>query len=951
MLFSTEDLEVKTLFNYKKSITAKHLQPFLLSVFFVCSFICINFNLSFPAYTKIVNLFFLINNSLLLAFFIIVNYYSKKETHLNYIDQICNTICLLVGLSLACAVYLLHIYLPIHYPKISFSDTFYITIILVTTSLFAALCHLSFRLSCFFFVALPIALPTLLLQPATQENIVGFLPLSFNFIFLSVYVCAFALNRNYNKHTAQILVSTQAIKQQQNKITQRQHRYDKQKRYLSEIIRQQKTLKKKFLNTTQNLNEQHTLIHKQKILLQLAQNESYNHIWKWDIEKSAFYVDDDFFAFLRNDALIAESTEGVIHPDDTEHFLAQLKKHFNHTNSIFECECRIRHQNMWTWFSAIGQVVELDPNTDNPVLMMGLFKNIEDKKQQQNQIQLSSNVIDNLNVGIITLDKNLHFLNANPFFCRLSCLKESEIVGKHLFDLTDKYTPQQRSLHFSVTDQLQNTGKYIGEFEEKFVSSEPINLGCHIQAVTDQQHNVSHYIGIISDLTAQKKQEEHLSFLKNYDEITQLPNRFYYNFKLYELMLTERKNLSRLAVIHLSIDRFHALHEFLGTDAINQLLKSVADRLNLNNHDAFIIASINRGDFALIYELKQPHSSIEEICGWIIQDFNEAFQTSNQDLILTMSVGVSIYPEHALNAEQLNNYAHQALLQAQRLGGNTVQYYSQQSINYIQDVNLENELRYAIKNNGLEVFYQPKIKADNQAIVGFEALIRWNHPKKGLIPPSQFLSFAKQTSIVSEIGQYVLEQSAKQVKAWQQLGYENMNISINIDPQQLYRGQLLEILDETLAKYQIDGQYLEFELTESALIEKTEHIKELLHAVKNRGVTLSLDDFGTGYSSLAYLTNFPFDAIKIDQHFVQNIADKTQIAVLNAIIAMGKAIGLTIIAEGVETQEQLEFLQLKKCDIIQGYIYARPLSSSDATNYLKTHPPYSTQIPTDVNPY
>ncbi|MBF7687370.1 sensor domain-containing protein [Acinetobacter rathckeae] len=852
-------------------------------------------------------------------------------------NHLCNVICLLVGISLASAVYLLHIHLPVSCAHLSFSDTFYVTIILVSTCLFFALCCLHFRLSYFFLVGLPIAVPTLLLQPISQENVAGFLPLSFNFIFLSVYICAIILNRTYNKHITHILNDAQLLKQQQLTAVQKQNRYDKHKQHMSKLLGRYKLLKKKIANAIEYTNQQDELIHKQKMLIELAQNESYNHIWHWDIKKSSFYVNDVFFAFLRNDALITDYTEGLIHPDDTEHFLLQLKKHFNHRNELFECECRIRHQNDWTWFAAIGKVVKSDPITHEPTLMMGLFKNIKQQKQHQNQINLSTNIIENLNVGIITLDKNFHFLNANPFFCKLSGSTENEIIGKHLFGLTDKYTAQQRSLHFSVIDQLRNTEKYIGEFEEKFVSSEVLNIGFHIQAVKDQQQNISHYIGIISDLTAQKRQEERLSFLRNYDDITQLPNRFYYNFKLYELMLTERKNLSRLAVINVSIDRFNALHEFLGTDAINQLLKSIADRLNLNHHDAFIIACINHGDFSLIYELNQRHNSIEEICGRIIQEFNDAFHVSKQDLILTVSVGVSIYPEHTLDAEQLNNYAHQALLQAQRLGGNTVQYYSQQNIDYIQDVNLENELRYAIKNNGLEVFYQPKIKVDNQTIVGFEALIRWNHPKKGLIPPSQFLSYAKQTSMVSEIGHYVLEQSAKQIKTWQNLGYADISVSINIDPQQLYRGQLLELLDEILATYEIDGQHLEFELTESALIEKTDHIKALLHALKERGITLSLDDFGTGYSSLAYLTNFPFDAIKIDQHFVQNIADKTQIAVLNAIIAMGKAMGLTIIAEGVETQQQLEFLQYRQCDIIQGYIYSKPLCVADATHYLKIH--------------
>ncbi|MBF7683067.1 EAL domain-containing protein [Acinetobacter sp. B5B] len=937
MLFPSEELEVQTLSSYKNSVATRHLKPFLLSVFFVCLFICINFNISFPQYSQIVNLFFIINNSLILILFLLVQYHSKKETHLDDINHICNTICLCVGISLGCAIYLLHIYLPMHYPTLAFSDTFYITIILVTTSLFSALCYLSFKLNYFFLVALPITFPTLLLQPITQENVAGFLPLSFNFIFLSVYLSAIVLNRNYKKHVNQMLINTYMLKQQQRQTLEEKNKYEEQTQKMKTLASQKERLRKEYTNISEDLDEKNQLTHKQKILLQLAQNESYNHTWQWDIEKSTFYVNDTFFTFLRNDAMIAEYTEGFIHPDDTAHFLSQLKKHLNHTHEIFECECRVFHQNAWTWFSTIGQVVEYDSQKNEPVLMMGLFKNIEQEKDNQNQINLSTNIIKNLNIGIITLDQDLRFINANPFFCHLSGSKEKDLLGKQLFDLTDKYTPQQRSLHFSVTDQLKNTGKYIGEFEEKFISSEPLNLGWHIQSVIDQQRGTSHYIGIVSDLTAQKKQEERLSFLKNYDDVTQLPNRFYYNFKLYELMLTKRKTLSQLAVIYLSIDRFNALHEFLGNTAINQLLKSTADRLNTNHRDAFIVACINRGDFALIYESGQLNKSIEEVCGRVIHDFNEPFKINQQDLILTVSIGVSIYPEHALNAEQMNNHAHQALLQAQRLGGNTIQYYSQQKINYTQDVNLENELRYAIKNQGLEVFYQPKIKTANEKIFGFEALIRWNHPQKGLIPPSQFLSYAKQTSMISEIGHYVLEEAAKQAKAWQMLGYQDISISINIDPQQLYRGQLLELLDEILAKYQIKGQSLEFELTESALIEKTDRIKTLLHSLKKRGLTLSLDDFGTGYSSLAYLTDFPFDAIKIDQHFVQNIADKTQIAVLNAIIAMGKAIGLTIIAEGVETKEQLEFLQQKKCDVIQGYIYAKPLCATDATDYLKKH--------------
>ena len=306
--------------------------------------------------------------------------------------------------------------------------------------------------------------------------------------------------------------------------------------------------------------------------------------------------------------------------------------------------------------------------------------------------------------------------------------------------------------------------------------------------------------------------------------------------------------------------------------------------------------------------------------------------------MITLSIGVAFYPEHGRQLDYLNNCAEQALSEAKNLGGNTIRYYSNENTALLeQGIFLERDLRKAIQNNELVVYYQPKINFRNKDIYGFEALVRWNHPEKGLIPPGLFIPLAEQTSLISDIGRIVLQKTAKQIRLWNNLGYNNICVSVNIVAQQIRRGQLLNDLDQAIDDNQIDGSSLELEITESSLIENSDSVRNLLDEIKKRKINISLDDFGTGYSSLSYLADFPIDILKIDRSFVSKIGENKQQAIVSAMIAMGKAMGMTVVAEGIETEQQMQYLQDLDCDIAQGYLFSKPLPQEEATIFLENN--------------
>jgi len=627
-----------------------------------------------------------------------------------------------------------------------------------------------------------------------------------------------------------------------------------------------------------------------------------------------------------------------IHPNDRKLFDERLKEHLEGKSDHFNITFRILRRNgSWRWIHDVGRVISRDPKTNKALRMVGMTRDIHQEKKDQEHLRLSAIVLEQAAEGIFILDEKLNYIEVNPYYEKLTGFSKSELLSQQLFNITINQKLQQQQFHDSITQQLLKTGEYMGQFDEKFTSGKSVYLWLHINAVKDEYNQIINYIGFARDLTDQKRQEQHLSYLKNYDSLTHLPNRFYYYNQLHQYLVNPSYSFKNLALIRINIDRFRAFNEFLNNDSGDELLKQFAQRLRLTNINAILVAYLNGDDFAIIYEISPIHPNIEQYCQNILQALNAPFYIDEQEYFITASIGVACFPEHGRQIDHLNNHAEQALSEAKRLGGNTISYYCNKTTNPYKTADLEQELRKAIQNDEFVVYYQPKINLNDKSIKGFEALIRWQHPEKGLVMPNMFIPFAERSSLISDIGKVVLDKVGKQLQEWKNAGYADVRVSVNIVAQQIHRGLLLSDLDEVLDTYHLDGSNLELEITESALLDNTDNVKKLLHSIKERNISIALDDFGTGYSSLAYLTEYPIDVLKIDRAFVSKIGDQKQEAIVNAMIAMGKSMGLKLVAEGVETEEQVIYLQKQQCDFLQGFFFSRPLHPNQILQYLQTN--------------
>ena len=695
-------------------------------------------------------------------------------------------------------------------------------------------------------------------------------------------------------------------------------------------------LEQKVKERTYDINKIKDRLENHQANLDFAHETAGIHSWLWNIEKRTVELSGikSHIKVIQYDSQ-KDQVDLQIHPEDQAHYNQMMRLHLRGHTERFEATYRVLKDNRWNWIKDIGKVIARDPHTRKPLRMVGIHRDIEQEKSDQEKLKLAANVFSQVAQGVFVLDNNLCFVEVNPFFSALVDIPIENIVGKHLFDITLNSAFEVTEKHSSITQKILQTGAYDAEVHEEFISGKSLILWLHINAVRDDKNRTINYVGVISDLTDRRNHEQRLAYLENYDLLTDLPNRVYFNLQMHQYMVSKTKSLSHFAIIRLNVDRFRNFNEFLNNQCGDELLKQISKRLKNTCSDALLISYLNNDDFALIYNLNHPRAPIQQKVDEIMNIFNKPFLICEQDHSISASMGVAIYPEHGRQIGSLNSHAEHALAEAKKLGGNTVYFYNNKTDSLFEnDIQLEHDLRLAIKNNELEVYYQPKVDSENMTIYGFEALIRWFHPQYGLITPDLFLPIAEETSLISEIGQFVIFETCKQIRVWKDLGFDHIRISVNVVAQQIHRGQLIENIDAALSIYNLNAHVLDLELTESSLLDKSEHVIELLNHLKQRGISISLDDFGTGYSSLAYLADYPIDTLKIDKAFISKIGQTKDNAIVNAIIAMGKAMGMNIVAEGVENIEQIQYLQQQGCDYFQGYYFSKPLNSKDCTEFL-----------------
>lgn len=548
--------------------------------------------------------------------------------------------------------------------------------------------------------------------------------------------------------------------------------------------------------------------------------------------------------------------------------------------------------------------------------------------------RLAATVFDAASEGIVIFDPDYCILTVNQAFSRVSGYLPEDVIGRRVTDIASSRDARR---HFQAIHQsLEQTGQWQGELVEARKNGELYPQWLQLNVVLDKAGKLSHIVGFFSDLSSRRAAEERMRYLAHFDELTGLANRSLFNERLREARERVRSGGRSLALLHINLDRFKLLNESLGHEIADQLLRHIARRLSNAMPEADTIARLSGDEFAVLFDGYSNLSSLARVTSRLLGKLRVPLSVAGHELVISASVGISLLSDSAREVPALVSQANMAMQHAKHLGGNNFQFFTQSlQASTLERLQLEIQLRRAVDEQQLQVFYQPKLCLRTGRLDSAEALVRWHHPQRGMVAPGEFIGLAEETGLISAIGEFVLRKACWQACEWQRQGMAPIRVSVNLSVHQLRQGKLVSLVRQVLEETGLAPQWLELELTESQLLDSVEHIIATFQQLRDLGVKLAIDDFGTGYSSLSYLRRFPVDYVKIDRAFISGLGDGTEdAAIIQAIISMAHSLGLKVVAEGVENQSQLEFLRDHGCDEVQGYLISRPIEAAAMAGIL-----------------
>ena len=557
-------------------------------------------------------------------------------------------------------------------------------------------------------------------------------------------------------------------------------------------------------------------------------------------------------------------------------------------------------------------------------------EDITERKQAEERLRQAAAVFENTSEGIVITDADERILRVNRAFRELTGYTEEEVLGQTPRLL--RSGRQDSAFYAAMWSDLQETGHWQGEVWNQRKDGRVYPGLLSISAVRDAAGVATHYVGVCADLSRIKASEERLDFLAHHDALTGLPNRLLFSVRLQHGIDIARRDGSLLALLALDLDRFKDVNDSYGHAAGDELLRQAAERLTRRLRGADTVTRLSGDEFAVLLEdLPQPQDAArvaQDLIGILSEPWRLA---NNVEARLGASLGISLFPDHGQTAESLLQQADAALYQAKNEGRGCFQYFSAELTQAARRrLELEARLRHAIHAGQLRAYYQPQVDIPGGRIIGAEALVRWQDPDHGLIPPGRFIPLAEETGLIGAIGEWMLRETCRQGRAWREAGLPSLTLAVNLSAQQIQRGDLAATVLQVLSETGFPADHLELELTESALMRREAEAVAILERLRGLGVRLAMDDFGTGYSSLAYLKRFPLDVLKIDKSFVDDLPrQRNAMEIVATIIAMGHALGLKVLAEGVETSEQLTFLRIKGCHLYQGYLTSPPVPAEN----------------------
>jgi diguanylate cyclase (GGDEF)-like protein len=546
---------------------------------------------------------------------------------------------------------------------------------------------------------------------------------------------------------------------------------------------------------------------------------------------------------------------------------------------------------------------------------------------QEKSYNLSS-IVENLQIGVIVLDKTFTVLYINSLALQFTLREKQDLLGKSLLDIYP---------HFEETPTYQ---KYYEAFQTRKKVTfetyyEKVNCWLEIQA----QVQGDNLIITLHDISAKKNIEKEMEHLARHDPLTTLPNRTMLKEGFNEAMIQAREKNKMLAVLFVDLDRFKFINDTLGHVIGDELLKQIANRMRVIIRKEDIIARIGGDEFLiLLHDINEINDAVK-VAQNILTVLEPALRVDGNEIHITGSIGISFYPHDGKTTESLLKNADTAMYRAKQQGKNSYELYSPVlNEKALERLMLENNLQHALPQKELIVYYQPQIELATNKIVGVEALVRWKHKELGMISPGDFIPIAEETGLIIPISKWILQESCEQIKKWNNQGFSNLSVGVNFSVQSFKQKNWVSMILDVVKEVGIDPHSLDLEITENGLMQNTQQTIKSLDHLRSYGITFSIDDFGTGFSSLSYLNRFPIDTLKIDQSFMRYVTtDSDDAAIITAIVAMAHKLDIKVIAEGVESQEHVNFIRSIGCDIAQGYFFSLPLPAEEMTKLLQSN--------------
>ncbi|GGU49421.1 GGDEF domain-containing protein [Pseudomonas laurentiana] len=547
------------------------------------------------------------------------------------------------------------------------------------------------------------------------------------------------------------------------------------------------------------------------------------------------------------------------------------------------------------------------------------------RREDRERLRMAAAVFDSTLEGVLVTNRQGLIVHVNRAFMRITGYQKEEVIGHR----PNKFKSGRHGSQFyqEMFAALAQKGEWSGEIWNRRKSGEVYPQWQTICAILDDGGFVSHYVAVFSDISAIKHTERELAYLAHHDPLTSLPNRLLFNDRTAQALAAAQANKRGCALLLLDLDHFQSINDSLGHNIGDQLLKSVGERLKGVIGEGVTLARLGGDEFAVLLENCSQLGQAAVTAQSIIDGMKDPFELDSHRLFISVSIGISLFPSDALSAEQLLRNADSALFKAKGNGRAGYALYTEELTAHAQQrVETAAELRRALEQEELRVYYQPVHDLSSGRMTGVEALVRWQHPQRGLVPPGEFIPIAERTGLISDIDTWVMRQACQQMVQWQREGKTLDFIAVNVSSRLFVHRDLYQYVAQVLHETQLAPAFLELEVTESAVMEEPEVALEQLHRLRELGLRLAIDDFGTGYSSLLRLKRLPVQKLKIDQGFVAGLpGDEDDMAIVRVIIALARSMGMEIQAEGIEHAEQAQCLLEQQCDLGQGYWYGRPV--------------------------